>query len=80
MLDTKEHGVHTGFRYDSFGRPVDGCPWGDVEEVSVDEVILGIEYVAPGEAINHTLREQRRAEFAEAAERDNANNPLWGMF
>lgn len=80
MLDTLADRKNTGFRYDGRGRPVDGCPWGDVEEVPEDSVFLSTEWVDPKDAINTKLREQRAAEFAADAERDNSSNPLWGMF
>ena len=80
MLDTLADRKNTGFRYDSFGEPVDGCPWGQLENVPEDDVFLSTEWVDPKDAINTHLREKRAAEFAAAAERDNSSNPLWGMF
>ena len=80
MLDTIAGRVNTGFRYDDYGQPVDGCPWGKVKNVPEDDVFLAVEWVDPKDAINTKLREQRAAEFAADAERDNSSNPLWGMF
>lgn len=80
MLDTLPDRKNTGFRYDGHGEPVDGCPWGAVENVSEDDVFLATEWVNPKDAVNTQLREKRAAEFAVAAERDNSSNPLWGMF
>ena len=80
MLDSMPGRVGTGFRYDRSGCPVDGCPWGEVEAIPVDDAIVSIEHVDPKDAVNHGLREKRAADFAAAAERENDSNPLWGMF
>ncbi|MCG7348854.1 hypothetical protein [Sphingomonas sp. ACRSK] len=79
-LDTMNNHAGTGFLYLSSGEPVDGCPWGQVENVPEDSVFLSTEWVDPKDAINTHLREKRAAEFAVAAERDHSSNPLWGMF